>query len=67
MTLEELSAREIYDTYANNREPASLIDEGRTALATRLRVVEGLAQRDAYYAADQILVYARQLVEGQSS
>ncbi len=61
MSVYQLNAREIYDTYTPNQDPAALIAEGRTELATRLRVEEGLSQEDAYYAADQILAYAREI------
>ena len=61
MSLLELSAREIYDTYAQGADPADLIAEGRESIATRLRVEEGLDQREAYYAADQLLAHAQEL------
>jgi hypothetical protein len=61
----QLAPREIYDTYMGDQDPAQVIQESRTDLATRLRVEKGLSQDDAYYAADQILAYARDQVEAQ--
>jgi hypothetical protein len=61
MSVHQLTAPEIYDTYTAGEVPTALIAEGRTKLATRLRVEEGLSQEDAYYAADQILAYAREV------
>ena len=61
--LQELSAEEIYAHYCGGSDPGQLFDQGRTELATRLRVKAGLAQDAAYYAADQILVYAQELLD----
>jgi hypothetical protein len=61
-----LSAVEIYASYAPGIDPAELLGQSRTELATRLRVEEGLKQEEAYYDADQMLVYARQRVETQT-
>jgi hypothetical protein len=67
MSVYELSAEEIYDSYAPGIEPADLLGSSRIDLATRLRVEEGLKQEEAYYAADQMLAHARQRVEARSS
>ena len=67
MSVYELSAEEIYDSYAPGIDPADLLGKSRIDLATRLRVEEGLKQEDAYYAADQMLAYARQRVEAQTT
>jgi hypothetical protein len=64
MSVYQLSAREIYDTYAGDQTPADLLGQSRIDLATRLRIEEGLKEEEAYYAADQMLAYARQLIEG---
>jgi hypothetical protein len=61
MSVYELSAREIYETYVGYQVPPDLLTEGREEIATRLRVEEGLRQEEAYYAADQILAYIRGL------
>jgi hypothetical protein len=66
MSVYELSAKEIYDSYARGVDPVDLLGKGRVDLATRLRVEDGLKQEEAYYAADQMLAYARQTVEPQA-
>lgn len=61
MSVYQLSAREIYETYiADDTAPATILQTGRTELATRLRVEEALAEKDAYFAADQIMAHAQQ-------
>ena len=60
--LQERSAEEIYAHFCRGVEPAHLFDEGRTQIATRLRVDKGLSQDAAYYAADQILAHAQELL-----
>lgn len=59
----DLTAEEIYDTYAAGLEPDTLLDMDRTVLASRLMVDEGLDQEAAFYAADQILVAAQDMIE----
>jgi hypothetical protein len=66
MSVYELKPQEIYDSYAEGLDPAELLKQSRTDLATRLRVEEGLKQEEAYHAADQMLVYARQAVEART-
>jgi len=61
--LQERSAEEIYAHYCDGIDPVQLFDQGRTEIATRLRVKEGLSQDAAYYAADQLLVYAQELLD----
>lgn len=63
----DLTAEEIYDAYAVDLEPESLLDLDRTVLASRLMVDEGLDQEAAYYAADQILVAAQEMIEAGRS
>ena len=63
MSVYQLTPKEIYDTYIEGEDPAEVVQEGRSNLATRLRVDEGLSQEEAYHAADQILAYARDLIE----
>lgn len=67
MSVYELSAEELYDSYAQGANPADLLGQSRIDLATRLRIEEGLKQEEAYYAADQMLAYARQRVEAQTT
>jgi hypothetical protein len=66
MSVYELTAREIYESYARGVDPAGLAGQSRSQLARRLRIEGGLTQEDAYYAADQMLVYSRQRVEAQT-
>ncbi|MEJ2208637.1 MAG: hypothetical protein P8129_06325 [Anaerolineae bacterium] len=65
MSIYELSAREIYDTYAQQANPAELLNQSRMDLAARLRLAEGLSQEEALYAADQIQAQAQQLIAAQ--
>ena len=67
MSVYQLAPKELYVTYMEERDPAEVVQESRTDLATRLRVDEGLSQEEAYHAADQILAYARDLVEAGES
>ena len=67
MSVYELSAEELYDSYAPEVDPADLLGKSRIDLAARLRVEEGLKQKEAYYVADQMLAYARQRVEAQTT
>lgn len=61
--LQELSAEEIYAHYCGGINPGQLFEQGRTELATRLRVKAGLVQDAAYYAADQILGVDQDLLD----
>ncbi len=54
----ELSAGEIYATYAKNKKPEELLKKGRTKIAQSLMVEQGLNQEAAYLAADRILIVA---------
>lgn len=56
----ELSAEEVYATYAGDDKPEELIDKGRTKIASKLMVEDGLNQQAAYIAADQILRVAQE-------
>ena len=67
MSVYELTAQENYDSYARGADPADLLRQSRIEPATRLRVEEGLKQEEAYYAADEMLAYARQRVEAQKA
>jgi hypothetical protein len=62
-----LTPEELYNSYVEGGEPAALLGQSRIELATRLRVEEGLKQEEAYYAADQMLAYARRQVEAQEN
>ena len=60
----ELSADEIYATYAKEEKPADVIQKSRTEIASQLMVEEGLDEKAAYFAADQILYVAQKSAEG---
>ena len=59
----QLSAREIFDTYMDQADMAELLNRTRTDIATELMARAGLDQEAAYYAADEILVYAQETAE----
>jgi hypothetical protein len=59
MSVYQLAPPEIYSSYMTGIEPDEALQKSRNEIATRLRVEEGLSQEDAYFAADQILAYAR--------
>jgi len=61
----ELSAREIYDTYAQQANPAELLERDRMDLASSLQVAEGLSQEEALHAADQIQAHAQEIIAAQ--
>lgn len=61
----ELSADEVYATYARDADPSELLRDGRTKLAAKLMVEEDLSEEAAYYAADQILSVAVEYTENQ--
>lgn len=57
----ELSAEEVYATYVEDDKPEELIKKGRTEIASKLMVEDGLNQEAAYFAADQILSTAEKI------
>ena len=58
--VDDLSPQEVFATYMKDAEPAELMDEGRTQIASRLMVKNGLSQEAAYFAADKILQAAQE-------
>ena len=54
----ELSADEIYATYAKGWQPEDVLRMDHTEIASRLMVEQGLTQDAADFAADQILLVA---------
>lgn len=60
----DLSAEEIYATYAKGWGPDEILEMDRTEIIRHLMVEEGLTQDAADFAADQILRYAEQLTSG---
>ncbi len=63
MSVYELTPTELWHTYVEGRDPQDVLDEGRTKLATWLQVEQGLRDKDAFYAADQIRTHAQNLLE----
>ena len=61
----DLSAEEIYATYAKNWEPDEILEMDRTEIVSHLMMKEGLTQDAADFAADQILRVAEQIVSGE--
>ncbi len=59
----QLNARELYDTYAKQTDPADLVNRSRIDIATELMAQEGLDEEAAYYAADEMLAFAQDSIE----
>jgi ribosome-associated translation inhibitor RaiA len=57
----ELSADEIYATYAKGWQPEEVLSMDHTQIASRLMVEQGLTQDAADFAADQILLVAERI------
>ena len=66
MNLYEMSTREIYEAFVQQLEPREVLQLDRKQIAAQLMVDDGLNQETAYYAADQILAFARELVNARS-
>jgi len=63
---QELTAEEIYATYAKNQDPEEFLEKDRTEIASELMVEKGLEQEAAYFAADQIMRVAQENANKQS-
>lgn len=61
----DLSAEEIYATYAKGWQPEDVLQMDHTQIASRLMVEQGLAQDAADFAADQILLVAQRINDGE--
>jgi ribosome-associated translation inhibitor RaiA len=57
----DLSAEEIYATYAKGWQPEDVLQMDHTEIASRLMVEQGLTQDAADFAADQILLVAERI------
>jgi ribosome-associated translation inhibitor RaiA len=57
----DLSAEEIYATYAKDWQPEEVLRMDHTEIASRLMVERGLTQDAADFAADQILLVAERI------
>ena len=62
----ELSADEIYATYAKGWQPEEILRMDHTEIASRLMVEQGLTQDAADFAADQILLVAERINDQES-
>ncbi|MFO7942968.1 MAG: hypothetical protein R6U51_01490 [Anaerolineales bacterium] len=56
--LYKASPKELYETYTPSRDPRSLLDKGRSKLASEMMMEEEMEQEAAYYITDIILEYA---------
>lgn len=57
----DLSAEEIYATYAKGWQPEDVLQMDHTEIASRLIIEQGLTQDAADFAADQILLVAERI------
>jgi ribosome-associated translation inhibitor RaiA len=62
----DLSADEIYATYAKGWQPEEVLRMDHTEIASRLMVEQGLTQDAADFAADQILLVAERINDQES-
>lgn len=62
----DLTANEVYATYAKGTRPSQILEEGRERIASRLMLNDGLTEEAAYFAADQILHVATERMDGES-
>ena len=60
----DLSADEVYATYAKGWQPEDVVGMDHTEIASRLMVEHGLTQDAADFAADQILLVAERITSG---
>ncbi|MCL4295556.1 MAG: HPF/RaiA family ribosome-associated protein [Anaerolineae bacterium] len=65
-SIRELTPRELFASYADQLNPAALLDWDRATLAAELMTSKGLDQEAAYYAADQILAFIQEADEPRS-
>ena len=61
----DLTADEIYATYAKDWEPDEILEMDRTEIVSHLMVNEGLPQDAADFAADQIILVAERITSGE--
>ena len=65
MSVYQMNAQQIYEAYIQDIEPSALLTQGRDAIARRLMKEEQMPEKAAFYAADQILIYADNAEEGE--
>jgi hypothetical protein len=63
MNVYEFSAEELYAAYFKNADPQNVLNEGRTVIAARLQTEHKLKPDAAFYATDEILMHAQQLLD----
>ena len=61
----DLTAEEIYATYAKGWQPDEILEMDRDEMIRHLVVEEGLTQDAADFAADQIFRYAERIISGE--
>lgn len=62
----DLSAEEIHATYAKGWQPEEILEMDHTEIARRLMVEHGLTQDAADFAADQIILVAERINDGEA-
>jgi hypothetical protein len=65
--LSQLSPSKIYNTYIEQIDPEILLAQGKTAIVDWLIREKALDDQVASYAAEQILVYAQELIDSRST
>jgi hypothetical protein len=65
--LSTLTPAEIFNTYVKGSDPDDLLAQGREAIASRLMVEKKLKPEAAFFAADEILIHAHDMIEANSS
>jgi hypothetical protein len=63
MNVYEFTAEELYAAFFKNVEPQNVLNEGRTVIAARLQTEHKLKSDAAFYAADEILTHAQDLLD----
>jgi hypothetical protein len=63
MNVYDFSAEELYSAFLKNADPKNVLNEGRTVIAARLQTEHKLKLDAAFYATDEILMHAQQLLD----
>lgn len=61
MSVYQMSAEQLHQTYLEDLEPQRMLDMGRDAVAARLMSEHELPEEAAYYTTDQVLAYAERV------
>lgn len=62
----ELTAKEVFATYAGDQDPQEFLEKSRVQIASELMVEGDLEQEAAYFAADQILRFSQENANRQN-